>query len=383
MTVRYIRVNPTVDLFAPVTRAFGNIAVIGKVTGPSSPPTDIAQVGVPLMFTDPAEARRQAPGELGASIGLAFRQSPGPSLVWGVRVDDAAPDYGTALDAVAALDVQLVVLANLPLDSTSGAVNGSQGAISLLVQHVDEVSQTGGDGKERMGVAMLTKGSADPSIVSGTLASDRMVYIAHQSDEDAAAAVAGTIAGHAPHVSMLLKQVQITSPPFTPTQIQTLNGTEVETGPLPSGPAGLGVNWLTTPSLIPGQGVYLGEGYTGGSAPGKKKFIDIVRTVDDVSFRLKAQLIKTIGNLRISRSGLRALVGQMESVLDPLQRAEVLDSYKIDIPLLRLLDKNPATLTPSEGSQINNAHAQRVVEALVTVEYAAAVHRLNIALKFQ
>lgn len=382
MTVRYIRVNPTVDLFAPVTRAFGNIAVIGKVTDTGSPPADVAQVGVPLLFTDPAEARRQAPGDLGASIGLAFRQSPGPSVVWGVRVDDA-PDYGTALDAVAALDVQLVVLANVPLDSASGTANGSPGAIALLARHVDEVSQTGGDGKERMGVAMLTKGSADPSIVNGALASDRMVYVAHQSDEDAAAAVAGTIAGHAPHVSMLLKQVQITSPPFTPSQIQTLNGTEVETGPVPSGPAGLGVNWLTTPSLIPGQGVYLGEGYTGSSAPGKKKFIDIVRTVDDVSFRLKAQLIKTIGNLRISRSGLRALVGQMESVLDPLQRAEVLDSYRIDIPLLRLLDKNPASLTPSEGAQINNAHAQRVVEALVTVEYAAAVHRLNIALKFQ
>ncbi|MFD0278940.1 hypothetical protein ACFVHB_34225 [Kitasatospora sp. NPDC127111] len=378
MTVRYIRVSPTVDLFAPVTRAFGTIAVIGKVSDAGSPPDDIAQVGVPLLFTDPAEARRRAPGDLGASIGLAFRQSPGPSTVWGVRVDATTPDYDAALDAVAALDVQLVLLANLPLDSTSGATGSAPGAVTKLVRHVDEVSGTGGDGKERMGVAMLTKGTADPSIVSGSLASDRMVYIAHQSDEDAAAAVAGTIAGYQPHVSMLLKQVQITSPPFTPSQIQTLNGTEGET----SGPAGQGVNWLASPSLV-GQGVYLGEGYTGNGGLGKKKFIDIVRTVDDVSFRLKAQLIKTIGNLRISRSGLRALIGQMESVLDPLQRAEVLDSYRIDIPLLRLLDKDPATLTPSEGAQINNAHAQRVVDTLVTVEYAAALHRLNIALKFQ
>ncbi|MEU6238541.1 hypothetical protein [Kitasatospora sp. NPDC047058] len=378
MTVRYIRVSPTVDLFAPVTRAFGTIAVIGKVSDPSSPPADIAQVGVPLMFTDPAEARRRAPGDLGDSIGLAFRQSPGPSTVWGVRVDATTPDYDTALDAVAALDVQLVVLAGLPLDQTSGATGNTPGAVTKLVRHVDEVSATGGDGKERMGVAMLTKGTADPSIVSGSLASDRMVYIAHQSDEDAAAAVAGTIAGYQPHVSMLLKQVQITSPPFTPSQIQTINGTEGEA----SGPAGQGVNWLTSPSLV-GQGVYLGEGYTGNGGLGKKKFIDIVRTVDDVSFRLKAQLIKTIGNLRISRSGLRALIGQMESVLDPLQRAEVLDSYRIDIPLLRLLDKDPATLTASEGAQINNAHAQRVVDTLVTVEYAAALHRLDIALKFQ
>ncbi|MGW7528511.1 hypothetical protein [Streptomyces sp. NPDC054783] len=383
MTVRYIRVNPTVDLFAPVTRAFGDIAVIGKVSAPASPPPDLAQVGVPVKFTDPAEAHRCAPGDLGDSIGIAFEQSPGPSLVWGVRVDSTNPNYGAALDIVAGLDVQLVVLANLPLNPTSGATGTSPGAITQLVRHVQAVSDTGGDGKERMGVAMLATDSADPTIVVGELASDRMVYIAHKSGDDAAAAVAGTIAGHAPHISMLLKQVQITSPPFTPSQIQTLNGTETETGPVPSGPAGLGVNWLTTPSLIPGQGVYMGEGYTGSSAPGKKKFIDIVRTVDDVSFRLKAQLIKAIGNLRISRSGLRALIGQMESVLDPLQRAEVLDSYTIDIPLLRLLDKDPATLTASEGAQINNAHAQRVVESLVTVEYAAAMHRLNISLKFQ
>ncbi|MFE5587292.1 hypothetical protein [Kitasatospora sp. NPDC056531] len=383
MAVRYIRVTPQIDLFAPVIRAFGDIAVIGKVTAPASPPADLATVGVPVEFTDPGEAGRRAPGDLGTSIGLAFRQSPGPSTVWGVRVDSTNPDYDAALTAVAGLDVQFVVLANLPLDTTSGATGTTTGPIAKLAAHVDSVSQTGGDGKERMGVAMLTKASADPTIVSGALASDRMVYIAHKSDEDAAAAVAGTIAGYPPHISMLLKQVKITSPPFTPTEIQTLNGTEVETGPLPSGPAGLGVNWLTTPSLIPGQGVYLGEGYTGNGAQGKKKFIDIVRTVDDVSFRLKAQMIKTIGNLRISRSGLRALIGQMESVLDPLQQAEVLDSYTIDMPLLRLLDKDPATLTPSEGAQINNAHSQRVVAAVVSVEYAAALHRLNIALKFQ
>ncbi|MFD8784795.1 hypothetical protein [Kitasatospora sp. NPDC059599] len=378
MAVRYIRVTPTIDLFAPVTRAFGDIAVIGKVTAPATPPADLLGIGVPAVFTDPGEAARRAPGELGTSIGLAFAQSPGPTTVWGVRVDSGSPDYDGALAAVAGLDVQFVVLADLALDATSGAATGP---IGKLAAHVDTVSGTGGDGKERMGVAMLAKGVADPSVVQGGLATDRMVYIAHKSDEDAAAAVTGAIAGYPPHISMLLKQVMITSPPFTPTEIQTINGEEPEGGPLPTGPAGHGVNWLSSPSLIPGQGVYLGEGYTGN--PAGKKFIDVVRTLDDVSFRLKAQMIKTIGNLRISRSGLRALIGQMESVLDPLQQAEVIDSYTIVIPLLALLDKDPATLTTSQGKQITNAHGQRVVEALVTVEYAAAVHRLDITLKFQ
>jgi hypothetical protein len=204
-----------------------------------------------------------------------------------------------------------------------------------------------------------------------------MVYIAHRSTEDAAAAVAGTIAGYEPHISLLLKPVNITSGPFTPAEIGTINGSET----FSSGPAGQGVNWLVDPVLIPGRGMYMGEAYTGN--PGGKKFIDIVRTVDDVSFRLKAQLIKTIGALRISRSGLRALVAQMEAVLEPLVRNEVIEGYEVVVPILVLLDKDPASLTAAELTQINNAQAQRVVEVLIAVDYAGAIHRLAITLKFE
>ncbi|MDJ0343456.1 hypothetical protein QMK19_18055 [Streptomyces sp. H10-C2] len=376
MTVRYIRVNTIVDLFAPAVRAFGNIAVVGRVTPPAPPPSDLAVVNVPLAFSDPAEARRRAPGELGEAIALAFAQSPGPTLIHGIRVDSATPDWGAGLDTVAGLNVQLVMLANTPLTTTTGATNGP---VAKLVNHVASVSTTGGDGMERMGVAMLAKGSADPALVTGGLANERMVYIAHQSDQDAAAAVAGTIAGYQPHVSLLLKPVNITSPSFTPTQIDALNGSET----FGSGPAGLGVNWLTTPSLIPGQGVYMGEGYTAGSGPGQKKFIDSVRAIDNASFLLKAQLIKTIGNVRISRSGLRALIAQMEAVLGPLVQAEVLEGFELVVPLLTLLDKDPATLSAAEAAQIHNAHAQRRVQVLAALEYTGGISRIDITLKIQ
>jgi hypothetical protein len=125
----------------------------------------------------------------------------------------------------------------------------------------------------------------------------------------------------------------------------------------------------------------MGEGYTG--SPGGKKFIDIVREVDDASFRLKAQLIKTIGNVRISRSGLRALIAQMEAVLIPLVDAEVLEGFELVVPLLTLLDKDPATLTAAEAAQINAAHANRLVQVLAAVEYAGAIHRISITLKFE
>lgn len=478
MTVRYIRVNPVADLFAPAVRAFGTLAVVGQVTTAAAAPgaptaaaatgtalgvgayryavtlvtargetetgaeatvtttagnqavsltaiptggaatntvarrlyrtavggpagsgrllatiednttttfTDtvgdarlgdeppIARANTPLAFTDPAEARRRAPGDLGNAIALAFAQSPGPMLVFGVRTA-AGPDWTAALNAVAPLDVQLVALANTPLDTTTGTA--PNGAIVQLANHVTSVSNTGGDGMERMGVAMLAKGATGTAVVAGALANERMVYIAHKSDEDAAAAVAGVIAGYEPHVSVLLKPVNITSALFTPAEIATINGIESFAG----GPAGNGVNWLADPVLIPGRGTFMGEGYTGN--PGGKKYIDIVRTIDDVSFRVKAQLIKTIGVLRVGRSGLRALEAQLEAVLQPLVQAEVIEGFEITTPMKVLLDKDPNTLTAAELNQINNAQSQRVVEVLIAVDYAGAIHRLSITLKF-
>jgi hypothetical protein len=224
---------------------------------------------------------------------------------------------------------------------------------------------------------MLESGSTNIALVAGALATERMVYIAHKSTQDAAAAVAGTIAGYEPHISLLLKQVNVNTGLFTAAEIDAINGSESFTSP----PAGQGVNWLTDPVLIPGHGVYMGEGYTGN--PGGKKFIDIVRTIDDVSFKLKAQLIFTIGNLRISRPGLRTLEAQVQGVLDPLVAAEVIVGYDITIPILVLLDKDPTKLTPSELTQIHNAQTQRLVEMLVSVDYAGAIHRIALNLKFE
>ncbi|WP_199512712.1 hypothetical protein [Nucisporomicrobium flavum] len=375
MPVRYIRVNPVADLFAPAIRAFGNIAVVGAVTPPAAnPPPDLLAVGTPVVFTDPSEARRRAPGDLGRAIALCFSQSPGPTVVTGVRVDTATPNWDAALTALETADVQIVCLANTPLTAATAAATG---AIRKLADHVVSVSTTGTDGAERIGVAMLAAGATDPTIVAGALASDRMVYVAHKSTEDVAAAVAGTIAGYEPHISLLLKQVNVSSAAFTPAEIQAINGSET----FSSGPAGAGVNWLVDPPLFPGQGIYLGEGYTGN--PGGKKYVDITRTVDNLSFLLKATLIRSIGNLRISRSGLRALIAQMEAVLDPQVRQEVIEGYDITVPILALLDKPPATLTASELQQINDAQNQRVVEVLAAVDYAGAVHRIAITLKFE
>ncbi|MFI8961915.1 hypothetical protein ACIGO8_07350 [Streptomyces sp. NPDC053493] len=376
--VRYIRVKIEDFPFAPANRAYGNVAILGLATPPATPPDTFVQPNVPTLFTDVNDARTLATGPLGEAVATALVQEPGPSEVWAVRLADSSDGaLDAALARVATLNVQLVAVANTPLVRTSGDDEQSAPtpAIVKLAEHVDAVA---GDGMERIGVAMLGKGDTNPGIVEGKLATERMVYVAHKSDEDVAAAVAGTIAGYEPHISLLLKQVKVSSEPFSAQDVLTINGAEGENS---GGPGGQGVNWLVDPPLIPGKGVFLGEGYTGNAKPGGKKYIDIVRTVDDITFRLKAQLIGSIGNLRISRAGLRGLVAEMETVLEPLRRAAVIDSYEIVLPILVLLDKPQPT--PQEENLIKKARAERAVEALVRITYAGAVHRINITLKFE
>jgi hypothetical protein len=305
-------------------------------------------------------------GTLGKSVRKCFEQTPGPTTVYAVRTDPAegANALSNALAEVGKLDVQIVALANTSLISNTVG----KPEITSLSQHVNTVSNIGGDGKERIGVAMLVKDAPafDPNVLTG-ISNERMVMVAHKSDEDAAAAVAGTIAGYEPHISLLLKPVSLDMDGlFSDSEIDALNTARV--------------NWLTDPTLIPGKGLFMGEGYTlGADIP----YIDIIRTIDDVSFRLKAQLIRSIGDLRVSRSGLRTLVSQMTAVLEPLKQREVIEGYDVFLPLLVLLDKDPLSLTAAELQQINNAQNDRTVDAIVAVDYAGAIHRLNITLKFE
>lgn len=374
MAVRYITVTPVTNLFKPATRAFGDLAIVGTVdataTGPKKTPVPITN---PDSVTDKSNAAganlavdNQAwfKGDLGKSVRKALSQNPGPTTVWAVAIDpaDAGNGLSLALAEVGKLDVQIVALANTPLTSVAGKTE-----IESLAAHVNTVSNTGGDGKERIGIAMLGKGVTDAALVSSNMSINRMVMVAHRSDEDAAAAVAGVIGGHEPQISLLLKQVQVdTDGLFSDSEIQAFDTARI--------------NWLTDPTLIPGKGLVMGEGYTLGT---DQPYIDVVRVIDDVSFKLKATLIDSIGKLRISRSGLRALESQMAAVLENYKEREVLDEYQVLLPILVLLDKDPNSLNDTELQQIHNARVSRTVSAIISVKYAGAIHRLNITLKFE
>lgn len=306
-------------------------------------------------------------GALGQSVKTAFAQTPGPTTVWAIATDPADGPSANAngLAVAAKINAQIVVLARTPLLG-KGAGQGLSD-IEALASHCNTVSNTGADGMERIGVAMLGPGVTDTTLISPTIAQNRITMIAHHSRDDAAAAMAGVIAGYPPHISMLLKQVSVdVDDVFSDSEIDAFNTARI--------------NWITRTPLIPGAGVYLGEGYTLGA---DQPYIDIVRTIDEISFDLKAALIRSIGVLRVTRGGLRALSAQMVAVLQPLQDGGVIDSYVVFFPLLVLLDKPPQSLTDVELQEIHNAQATRAVPSIVTVEYAGAIHRLNITLKFE
>src|ERR1700694_913310 len=181
MAVRYITVTPITNLFQPATRAFGDLAIVGgcdaDATGPKKTPIAITN---PLSLSNPSNpAGANLPvddpkwfkGDLARSVQKAFAQSPGPTTVYAVQTDsaDGANAIPNALALVANLNVQIVTLANIPLkDAATGKTE-----IELLAGHVNTVSSTGGDGKERIGVAMLAKGVTDPTVITSNMSINR------------------------------------------------------------------------------------------------------------------------------------------------------------------------------------------------------------------
>ena len=64
------------------------------------------------------------------------------------------------------------------------------------------------------------------------------------------------------------------------------------------------VNPVVHPEFLAGSGPVMGEGLTA-DGTGQRSYIDIVRTIDDIAFRVKATLTspQVIGTLRINRPG--------------------------------------------------------------------------------
>jgi hypothetical protein len=383
-------VNVVIDTSALVPaaqRSAGVVAVVGNADGATAP------ASTPFEITSHADAiarfgKGSAVTPLVSSLDLVLAQDPRPAKIYGVRTP-AAGNYAAALAGLeAADDVTFVCLAG---ESTVGAAtSGSTAATGLraLTEHVENMSAAG---NRRIAVAMIDPALARTAtyvndvLATGSFgalksATGRLILVAARGatldptvttgpPADAAAAVMGAVAGLAPSTSVVLKQVRGFSIPvaqqYVPAEVTAL--------------AGAGVIPLIDPALIPGSGLYLADGGTFSTDPARN-YTDIVRVLDDIEFRLRAGLIGTVGDARITKAGLTTVRLRVESVLGPLQLGAVIDDFSVSIPLLSILSVPESARSAAEEAQVVTARQTRQVTVLVSITYGPAVHRLNVTL---
>ncbi len=303
------------------------------------------------------------PTALSESLRLAFLQDPRPSKVYGVLGNT----YATGLSALeAADDVTFVSLAD----------EASVNELGALKTHVETMSA---DGQKRLGVAMINPANAKSlTYVTDTLNAvnvlkssvSRMVLVAARgATQDAATACMSAMAGYEPHISLVLKKIRGLTMPvqsqFSPSEIRGLS----EGGVIP----------IIDPALIVGDSLHFAEGraFTSDAA---LLFVDIVRVLDDIDFRLKAGLIGMVGDARITKSGLTALKTRAEGILGPLQRRAVIDNFAVEIPVLDILSIPETAWSATEQNIVVTARANREIDLFVTVTYGPAIHRLKVTL---
>jgi hypothetical protein len=369
-------------------RSPGVVAVVGNADAAAAAPAN-----APIAVSDHGSvmanfAKGTTANALTNSLDLVLGQDPRPSKIYGVRTS-AAGDYAAALRGLeAADDCVFVCLAN---ETTIGSATSGATAATGLMALREHVQRMSADGQRQMAVAMIDPATAKvPTYAKDVLAAasygklaspdGRMILIAARGattdptnaaapPADAAAAAMGAIAGYPPATSMVLKQVRGFTMPlaqqYSPSEVTALS----EAGAIP----------LIDPALIPGTGLYLADGGTL-SADAARNYIDIVRVLDDIEFKLRAGLIGSIGDSRITRSGLTSVRIRVEGILGPLERANVIDAYQVVIPLLEILSLPESARNATDEAQIQTARSTRRVTVLISVRYGPAIHQLNVTL---
>jgi len=380
----FIEVRIDTSGLTPVAqRSPGVIAVVGKTPAGANGGAAAPNIPFPINTVDDASSlfakvnadKTVAETPLYTSLKLAMLQDPKPSKIYGVKV--TGDNYAAALSSLeAADDVTFVCLAN---ETSVGAIAGGGNPATGLAALKDHIETMSAQGQKRMGVAMVNPATpksttyvADITTASTLLQSDssRMVLIAARgATTDVATAAMAAIAGYEPQISMVLKKIRGVSIPvesqYSPSEIIGLS----EAGIIP----------IIHPSLLVGESLYFGEGRcftTNADLP----YIDIVRVLDDIDFRLKAGLIGAIGDARITKAGMTLLKVRVEGILAPLLTNAVIAGYSVDIPVLNVLALPESAWSAADRTLVTTARANRSVDMLVTITYGPAVHRLKVTL---
>jgi len=376
----FIEVKIDTSALTPVAqRSPGVIAIVGKSAAGSAAVNkpfaiDTLDQAAELFATKNADGTvTETP--LYSSLKIAILQDPKPSKIYGVKVD--TDNYAAALASLeAADDVTFVSLSN---EVTVGAAAGGGAAATGLVALKDHVETMSAQGQKRIGVAMVDPATAksntyvddvNTTVDSLKSSSSRMVMIAARgATGDAATAAMAAIAGFDPQVSVVLKKVRGFSMPvesqYSPSEIKGLS----EAGIIP----------LIDPALIVGESLHFAEGRCF-TTDASLLYIDIVRVLDDIDFRLKAGLIGAVGDARITKSGMTMLKTRVEGILGPLQRSAVIVDFAIDIPVLSILSVPETAWNATDRAIVQTARANRMVDLFVSVTYGPAVHLLKVTL---
>ena len=380
----FIEVRIDTSALAPIAqRAPGVVAIVGKT--PAGGDGGSAGVNTPLRVDtiDQAAdlfAKINGDGSVAGtvlfdSIKIAMLQDPKPSKIYGVRVD--GDNYAAALSALeGADDVTFVSLANEVAVGAAAAGGNPATNLMALKDHVETMSA---QGQKRIGVAMVDPNTAkSPTYVDDVKAavdalksdSSRMVMMAARgATTDTATAAMAAIAGYQPHISMVLKKIRGVSMPiesqYSPSEIKGLSEAEM--------------NPVIDPALIVGESLHFSEGRCF-TKDANLLYIDIVRTLDDIDFRLKAGLIGMVGDARITKFGLTRVKGRVEGILGARKANRVITDFSIDIPVLDILNLPESIRTPADQTVVTTARANRTVDMFVSVTYGPAVHLLKVTL---
>jgi hypothetical protein len=376
----FIEVKIDTSALTPIAqRSPGVIAIVGKSSAGSAAVNkpfsiDTLDQAAELFATKNADGTVTETA-LYSSLKISILQDPKPSKIYGVKVD--TDNYAAALASLeAADDVTFVSLANEVSVGTAAAAGAAATDLVALKDHVETMSA---QGQKRIGVAMVdsatTKSNtyvddATAALASLKSSSSRMVVIAARgSTGDAATAAMSAIAGYDPQVSVVLKKVRGFAMPvesqYSPSEIKGLS----EAGIIP----------IIDPALIVGESLHFAEGRCF-TTDASLLYIDIVRVLDDIDFRLKAGLIGAVGDARITKSGMTMLKTRVEGILGPLQRSGVIVNFNIELPVLNILSLPESTWTATDLAIVQTARANRMVDLFVSVTYGPAVHRLKVTL---
>jgi hypothetical protein len=369
----------TSQLTPVAQRSPGVVAIVGSTAGDGTAPAK-----VPIVVDTPADAAQFVkitagvvkPNPLYNALLIAMLQDPRPARIYAVRID-AATDFDAGLAALdGADDVTFVSLAGVT-------------DLPTLVKLKAHAEINSASGQKRIAVVMV-----DPAIAkTATYAADlntaftgatnmksstsRVLVVAARGavtdtglPADVAAAAMAAVAGYAPNISVVLKRVRGINVPiaaqYTPAEIKALS----EFGFVP----------IIQPAMIVGGGFFFGEGRLF-TSDANLLYVDTVRTLDDIDFRLKAGLIGVIGDARITKAGLTSVKTRVDGILGPLQRGAIIDGYSVDIPVLNVLSVPDTTWTVAERQLVVDARANRIVDMFVSVTYGPAVHRLRVTLQ--